>query len=29
MNSTVDVRMHYTDVSARIANALIRLFGFY
>jgi multidrug resistance efflux pump len=29
LNSTVDVRMHYTDVSARIANALIRLFGFY
>jgi predicted secreted protein len=29
LNSTVDVRMHYTDVSARIANALVRLFGFY
>jgi hypothetical protein len=29
LNSTVDVRMHYTDFSARVANALVRLFGFY
>jgi HlyD family secretion protein len=29
LNSTVDVRMHYSDVSARIAKALVRLFGFY
>jgi len=29
LNSTVDVRMHYTDVSARIANMLVRLFGLY
>ena len=29
LNSTVDVRMHYTDFSARIANVLISLFGLY
>ena len=29
MNSSVDVRMHYTEVSARIAGALIRVFGLY
>ena len=29
LNSTVDVRMHYTDFSARVANALVRFFGFY
>lgn len=28
LNSTVDVRMHYTHFSARVANALARLFGF-
>jgi multidrug resistance efflux pump len=27
LNSTVDVRMHYTHLSARVANALVRLFG--
>ncbi len=27
LNSTVYVHMHYTDLSARIANALVRLFG--
>jgi HlyD family secretion protein len=29
LNSTVDIRMHYADVSARIAKALVRLFGLY
>jgi HlyD family secretion protein len=29
LNSTVDVRMHYTDLSARVANMLVRLFGLY
>jgi multidrug resistance efflux pump len=29
LNSTVDVRMHYTDFSARVAYVLVRLFGFY
>ena len=29
LNSTVDVRMHYTDLSARIANAIVHLFGPY
>ena len=29
LNSTVDVRMHYTALSARIANVLVRLFGLY
>ena len=29
LNSTVDVRMHYADVSARVAKALVRLFGLY
>ena len=27
LNSTVDVRMHYTELSARIASVLVRLFG--
>jgi multidrug resistance efflux pump len=27
LNSTVQVHMHYTDLSARIANGLVRLFG--
>jgi hypothetical protein len=27
LNSTVDVHMHYTDLSAGIANVLVRLFG--
>jgi HlyD family secretion protein len=27
LNSSVDIRMHYTEVSARIAGALIRIFG--
>jgi hypothetical protein len=27
LNSTVDVHMHYTDHSARLANVLVRLFG--
>jgi HlyD family secretion protein len=27
LNSTVNVRMHYTDFSARVANVLIPLFG--
>ena len=29
LNSTVEVRMHYTGFSARVANVLVRLFGFY
>jgi len=29
LNSSVDVRMHYTELSARVANALVRLFGPY
>jgi HlyD family secretion protein len=29
LNATVDVRMHYADVSARIAKAMVRLFGLY
>src|ERR1700730_13699800 len=29
LNSTVNVRMHYTDASAHVAGALVRLFGFY
>jgi multidrug resistance efflux pump len=29
LNSTVDVRMHYSDFSARVANVLVRLFGLY
>ncbi len=29
LNSSVDVRMHYTELSARVANVLIRLFGLY
>jgi HlyD family secretion protein len=29
LNSTVDVRMHYTDLSARVANVLVRLLGLY
>ncbi len=29
MNSSVDVRMHYTEVSARIAGALVRVLGLY
>ena len=29
LNSTVDIRMHYADVSARVAKALVRLFGLY
>jgi HlyD family secretion protein len=29
LNSTVDVHMHYTALSAGVANALVRLFGFY
>src|SRR5271166_4761700 len=28
LNSTVDVRMHYTYLSARVANVLVRLFEF-
>jgi hypothetical protein len=27
LNSTVDVRMHYTELSARVAGVLVRLFG--
>jgi hypothetical protein len=27
LNSTVYVHMHYTDVSARAAEAFVRLFG--
>jgi hypothetical protein len=29
LNSTVDVRMHYTALSARVASVLVRLFGLY
>jgi biotin carboxyl carrier protein len=29
LNSTVDVRMHYSNFSARVANVLVRLFGLY
>jgi hypothetical protein len=29
LNSTVYVHMHYTDLSARIANWLVHLFGSY
>jgi HlyD family secretion protein len=29
LNSTVYVHMHYTDLSARVADGLIRLFGLY
>lgn len=29
LNTTVDVRMHYTDLSARVANLLIRIFTLY
>jgi len=29
LNSSVDVRMHYTEVSARIAGALVRMLGLY
>jgi multidrug resistance efflux pump len=29
LNSSVNVRMHYTELSARVANALIRFFGLY
>jgi HlyD family secretion protein len=29
LNSTVDVRMHYTALSARVANMLVRLLGLY
>jgi len=29
LNSTVAIHMHYTDLSARIAKALVRLFRFY
>jgi HlyD family secretion protein len=29
LNSTVEVRMHYTGFSARVANVLVRLFGLY
>jgi HlyD family secretion protein len=29
LNSTVDVRMHYTDLSARVSNVLVRFFGLY
>jgi len=29
LNSTVDVRMHYSDFSARVANVLVHLFGLY
>jgi HlyD family secretion protein len=29
LNTTVDVRMHYTDLSARVANVLVHLFGLY
>jgi HlyD family secretion protein len=29
LNSTVDVHMHYTALSARVANVLVRLFGLY
>jgi HlyD family secretion protein len=29
LNTTVDVRMHYSGFSARVANVLVRLFGLY
>ena len=29
LNSTVHVHMHYTEFSARVANGLVRLFGFH
>jgi len=29
LNTTVDVRMHYSAFSARIAEVLIRVFGLY
>jgi len=29
LNTTVYVHMHYTDLSSRIANVLVRLFGLY
>jgi HlyD family secretion protein len=29
LNSTVDVRMHYSEFSARVADVLIRVFGLY
>jgi len=29
LNSTVDVRMHYTEFLARVANALVRFFGLF
>jgi hypothetical protein len=29
LNSTVNVRMHYTALSARIADWMVRLFGLY
>jgi HlyD family secretion protein len=29
LNSTVDVRMHYTALSTRVASVLVRLFGLY
>jgi hypothetical protein len=27
LNSSVGVRMHYTELSARVANLLVRIFG--
>jgi HlyD family secretion protein len=29
LNSTVFVRMHYTELSARVSGVLVRLFGLY
>ena len=29
LNTSVNVRMHYTELSARVADVLIRLFGLY
>ena len=29
LNTSVEVRMHYTELSARVADVLIRLFGLY
>jgi HlyD family secretion protein len=29
LNSTVDIRMHYSEFSARVADVLIRVFGLY
>jgi len=29
LNSTVDVRMHYSEFSARVADVLIHVFGLY